>query len=321
MRNYRMGVSSATVRNEMVALEREGYIFQPHTSAGRVPSAKGYRYYVEALLEDQDLTQQEQRTIKHQFHQVAKGIDELIDLAAAVLSRMLSSVAIVTPPHLSEPRLKLVNLVSLREFLVLLVLVFQDAGFRQQVVSVDVDASQEDLNTVARKLTALYEGLSAAEMPQAEAELEGLEKEVADVITQMMETERDVSAARTHFDGVSHILNQPEFLDGERARMLLELLEERRLISSVLEQAPVDETLRVIIGSENPESEMHDLSLILSRYGMPEESSGVVGVVGPMRMHYARAFSAVRFLSMTMSELLYQLYGYPQESENDRSRR
>jgi len=103
-------------------------------------------------------------------------------------------------------------------------------------------------------------------------------------------------------------MTQPEFVKGERARVLLELLEERSLLSSILAQAPDDERLRVIIGSENPQLALHDFSIVLSRYGQRDQASGVVGIVGPTRMEYEKTFSAVRFLSEIMSELLYQMY-------------
>lgn len=307
--NYGLGVSPATIRNEMVQLEEDGYIYQPHTSAGRVPSPKGYRYYVEVLLREKNLSPDEQRTIRHQFHQATKDTDDLIRLSATILSRMLNNVAIVTTPRLSEPRLRLLDLVSLKEFSVLVLLVFQNASFRQQVISTTQDSSQEDLNATGRKLTDLYVGLTGSEIESRDDQLSAFEQQVAGVVLEMMEAERKSAVNAPYLEGVAQLLSQPEFSSGERARLLMELLEKRDILNAMLSQAPDNAELRVIIGSENPESALQDLSVVLSRYGLRERSSGIVGVVGPMRMQYGKAFSTVRFLSGTMSEMLDEMYG------------
>ncbi|MFO8009494.1 MAG: heat-inducible transcriptional repressor HrcA [Dehalococcoidia bacterium] len=303
-----LAVSSATVRNELVQLEKEGYVIQPHTSAGRIPSAKGYRYYVETLLDEQDLTQEEQRLIRHQFCQVNKEIDELVHLSATVLSRMLHNVAVVTSPQIKAPRIRTINLVSLKEFSALLTVVFQDAGFRQQTVTLEESLTQEGLNSMAARLSGFYEGLSKDEIATRTDDLNPSEERVFKALIEILDLEEQRTMVDPYFDGVSQVLNQPEFARGERARMLIELLEERVLLSSILTQAPRDERLRVIIGSENPESALHDFSFVLSRYGLPEQASGVVGILGPTRMAYGRTLPAVRFLSEVMSELLYEMY-------------
>ena len=307
-RNYGIKTSSATVRNELVQLEEEGYIMQPHTSAGRVPSAKGYRYYVETLLEKQDLTQDEQRLIRHQFYQIHKGIDDLVHLSATILSRMLHNVAIVTAPQLSAPKIRMISLLSLKEASALLTIVFHDAGFKQQTVTFDEPLSQEDLNIISAKLTDYYEGLTGGEIRDRENKLSSNEEQVVKAILETIDTEGKRVIEDPHYDGLSHIMAQPEFVKGGRARILMELLEERAFLSSILAQAPEDEKLRVIIGSENPESVLHDFSIVLSRYGLPDQASGVVGIVGPTRMAYGKTLPAVRFLSEIMGELLYEMY-------------
>jgi heat-inducible transcriptional repressor len=306
---YGLGVSPATIRNEMASLEEEGYIMQPHTSAGRVPSAMGYRYYVEALLEERALTQDEQRTIRHQFHQVHRGIDEWVHLSATILARMLNNVAIVTSPQLVEPKMKLTSLLLLRETTALMTVVFQNGSYRQQACPFDGEVTQEDLNNIANKLTDYYGGMSGSEMKSRNDELTQLEEKALAILVEIIDEETTQTTEEPYLDGLSQILSQPEFAKGGMAQGLMELIEERSLLRSILSQAPEDERLRVIIGSENPQSSMHDFSVVLSRYGLPEQTSGIVGIVGPTRMPYSRTFSAVRFLSDTMSDLLYGLYG------------
>ncbi|MDY6911150.1 MAG: heat-inducible transcriptional repressor HrcA [Chloroflexota bacterium] len=307
-RNYGLGVSSATIRNELALLEEEDFIVQPHTSAGRIPTAKGYRYYVEVLLEERELTGDEQRLIRHQFYQVSKGIEDWIHLSAAILSRLLHNVAIVTLPQQPEPRLKIVNLISLRELSALLIVVFQNASYRQRPFDLDEMLSQEELSAVAARFTQIYEGLPSSSIRERKDTQSPTETKVKQVLLDVMDEEEEHTLGDLHYDGLSQILNQPEFAKSDRAKVLMELLEERNLLNSVLLQAPEDERLRVVIGNENPQSSMHDFSLVLSRYGQPEEASGIVGIVGPTRMAYGKTLSAVRFLSNTMSELLCELY-------------
>jgi len=188
-RSYGAKVSSATVRNELVQLEKEGYVVQPHTSAGRIPSAKGYRYYVETLLEQQNLTVDEQRLIRHQFHQINRGIEDLIHLSATVLSRMLHNVAIVTSPQVTMPRVRQVSLIFLKEFTVLLTLVFHDAGFRQQQVSLEADFSQEELNAISAKLTDQFRGLTGPDIRQKEPDLPPAEMKLLKAILEMIDAE------------------------------------------------------------------------------------------------------------------------------------
>ncbi len=306
--NYGAKVSSATVRNELVQLEKDGYILQPHTSAGRIPSAKGYRYYVETLLEDQELTQDEQRQIRHQFYQINQGIDDLVHLSATILSRMLHNVAIVTSPQVTEPVVKKINLISLKEFTALLTVVFQDAGFKQKAVLLDESLSQEELNSISAKLREYYEGLTRNEIRKKMEGLSPTEEKLSKALLEIMDAAGERVIEDPYYDGLSQIMRQPEFATSERPKILMELLEERALLSSILAMAPRDEKLRIIIGSENPESALHDFSIVLSRYGLPEQGSGVVGIVGPTRMAYGRTLPAVRYLSEVMSELLYELY-------------
>lgn len=305
-RNCGLRVSSATVRNEMAQLEEEGYIVQPHTSAGRVPTAKGYRYYVEILLEEHELPLDDQRTILHQFSQTGKEIDDWIQLTASILSRMLRSVAIVTLPRLDEPRLKLVELVSLREFLALLLVVFEDASFRQRKVSFDVSMSQESLNAIARRLTDAYRGLTGAEIRAREDVLSLPDLNVVQTLTNTMEEGAAETVGKPYFNGVSQILSQPEFSRTEKAQLLMQLLEGKSALSAILAQAPRDEKLRVIIGEETSEPALQGFSVVLGRYGLVKGASGVVGVMGPTRMPYERAVPAVRFLSITMGDLLHE---------------
>src|SRR2546422_4423920 len=161
---YELPLSSATIRSEMARLEDEGYIAQPHTSAGRVPTDMGYRYYVEALIEEEALPEELQQTIRHQFHQAARELEEWARLAAAILAARLRNAAVVTTPHSPQPRLRWLELVGVHDYLALLVVVLQEARVLQQTLALETPFSQDELTAIARRLNDLLAGKSAAEM-------------------------------------------------------------------------------------------------------------------------------------------------------------
>src|SRR5438552_249221 len=161
---HRFPYSSATVRIEMARLEEEGFIGQPHTSAGRVPSDKGYRYYVESLMAEEQLAHDEREMIRHQFHQAERDLEEWFQLAAAVLAHSVRNFAVVTSPRSPEARLRHIQLVALHELSALLVVVLQEARIRQQVLNFTEPVAQEELNTLATRLNGAFGGMGPFEI-------------------------------------------------------------------------------------------------------------------------------------------------------------
>ncbi len=304
-----LGVSTATIRNEMIELEEDGYLVQPHTSAGRIPTDKGYRHYIESLMSYARLSRDEQFLIRHQFHQVEKAVEEWTRLAAAILSGMVHNVALVTLPKPVEARLKHLELVSLQELLVLLVLVLKEAKLRQQMLTLGETVSQEELNVSARKLTSAYAGLTASEIAAKDLKLSPLEEQVMKTVGQLMKDEEGEEYEEPYIDGLRHMLRQPEFASSDKIAAIMEVLEQKSLLKSFLPRVLTGEGVRVVIGRENKENVMRDCSVILTRYGIPGEVGGAIGVMGPTRMEYQRAIPTVSFLSTVMSELVSELYG------------
>ena len=183
---YGLPVSPATVRNEMMRLEEDGYISQPHTSAGRIPSDKGYRYYVESLMADEAPPRSLQEMIRHQFHQASHEVEEWSRLAAAILAAHLRNAAVVTPPHATQPRLRWLELVSLHDFLALLVLVVQEARVLRQTLALDESRSQGELTALAGRLNDLFAGKTGDEMRRSPAELPPLEARVMTAAAELM---------------------------------------------------------------------------------------------------------------------------------------
>lgn len=311
-RKYRMNASAATIRNEMAELEEQGYLMHTHTSSGRVPTDQGYRHYVEALMREEELPWQEQQTIRHQFHQIERGQDAWVHLAASLLAQLAENAAVVTVPRNDVCRIKHLELVSLHERTALLVLVLDEGRLEQQVVTLAEVATQEDLHTVAGKLNQLFAGLAVDEFATKKDDLSVLEASLVDVIEVLMRA-IDEGFDEAYMDGLRNLLRQPEFSESGRALGLMELLDERTLIRALPLRALAREGVTVIIGAENKQlagagEAMRACSIIVGSYGVPGAASGALAVLGPMRMRYSRTIPRVRYLSSLMSEMLTEQY-------------
>jgi heat-inducible transcriptional repressor len=304
-----LGLSSATVRNEMAALEDDGMITHPHTSAGRIPSHQGYRYYVSSLMRDRELSTTEQMTILHQFHQQARDLEQWAGLAASVLANSLHNVALVTQPRTIDVRLKQLQLVELSENRALLVVVTNDAQVHQRVLEFPVAAPQESLLRLAARLNGEFGGKAASELTEhASAEPLGqVEAIVVAAVADMLLQEQAAAFEEPVVEGVRELLKQPEFGEADRMLDTLEAVDESRLRDAIpsVEEGGV----AIVIGDENREGPYQDMSFVLARYGHHGGAGGVVGVLGPTRMDYGESVAHVRYVRDVLSELMRKLYG------------
>lgn len=304
-----LGVSSATIRNEMVVLEREGLILRPHISAGSVPSDKGYRHYVTSLGEI-GLPLAEQRYIRHTFHQAEHDLDEWLRLAVTLLSQQVNNMALVTTPRARFCRFKLIDAVLIGDRLVRLVLILQGARVRQQLLRlVAGSVSAEDLGAAVNRLNGLFGGLARAGIFDSREVFSELEGQLRGCIVDLMRAEDELQYEEPYLDGVHMMLAQPEFKGGRQLQSLMELIEHRRLVQSILPLDFGDNIVRVVIGTENHDAAVQEYSVVVGRYSAGDEASGTVGVIGPTRMPYAHTISTVRYLGSLLSELIDELYG------------
>jgi heat-inducible transcriptional repressor len=306
--DYDLGVSSATVRNEMADLEGKGYIIRPHTSAGSIPSDKGYRFYV-ASLDELSLPVSEQRTISHLFHQVEGKMDEWLSLAAAVIARISHNTAIITAPKTVDCQFKHMELVSIQDCLVLLVLVLKGARIKQQLLTFETPISQSTLTQISTRLNIEYEDLTASEIKKKSAAAVPPEKQIIESLLDIIQSEESQEFNQSYLEGLHFMLNQPEFSHSQKIQAIMELLEHRNMLSAILPQELATEKVRVVIGSENKAELAQECSLVISRYGLPDQASGMILVVGPTRMDYPRVISAVNYLSLLLSGMVGELYG------------
>ncbi len=303
---HQMDVSSATVRLEMARLEEDGFINQPHTSAGRVPSDKGYRYYVESLMSEEVIPWTERETIRHQFHQAEHALEQWFQLAAAVLAHSVSNFAVVTSPRSKQPRLRHVQLVSLHETSALCVIVLNEARIRQQVVLFQEPVDQSMLSETASRLSRQIDGLSLEEIRAQPAPASDVDESVVGSVVSLME-EDALALGDVFRDGVREVLSQPEFSRSERILELVDVLEQTSISSAIPVRNLDVEGLSVVIGAENQHEAMQGCSVVVARYGQDGGPFGVVAVLGPTRMHYARTIPKVRFLASVLSDLVAQI--------------
>ncbi len=312
---YGPGYSPATVRNEMAMLEEEGLIYQPHVSAGRAPTDLGYRYFVEWLMSESQLSLEEQRLINHQFFQVQRRLDEWVRLTASVLAQALESAAVVTSPRSAQGCLKHFEILALYETVALIVLVLEDGTVRQERIVLDEPRNQDELSHLAGRLNARFQHATAQTINAlAEETLTAQtadERQVIESLARML-TQADIfSPDAFYHDGLVRMLQSGEFshADPERIRNVVEVLERNRYLPAIASQALSREGVQVIIGAENEADPLKDMSVIVSRYGAEGQLGGLVGVVGPTRMQYGRAIAIVRYLTQLLNDLLSETYG------------
>ncbi len=293
----------------MARLEDEGYITHPHTSAGRVPSDRGYRYFVEVLMGDPELPPEEKLRILHQFHQSTSEVAEWLQLAAAVLAQSVRNMAVVTAPRVSEVRLKHLELVSLHDTTVLLVLVTQDVKVRQQVVALPEPMTQDDLSRLANRLNHQWGGLTAEAVRAHLGDLAPREEPVGLAVAEILTEEDAGVVGDARVEGLRNVLEQPEFSRSTKALEILEALDEHNLPRALPFDAAPDEGVAVVIGGENRQDAMRECSIIIAPYGVMGGAQGMLAVLGPTRMHYPRAIATVRYMGSVMGELLKRLYG------------
>ncbi|WP_084659015.1 heat-inducible transcriptional repressor HrcA [Thermogemmatispora onikobensis] len=330
VRKYGLRYSSATVRHELAGLEEAKLIYQPHTSAGRVPTNQGYRYFVEHLMEESALSLEEQRLIRHQFYQVQDQLDQWVRLTASVMARMLHSAAVMTPPRASVGQLKHFEVLSVSDYSAHLVLVMSDGTVRQRRLLLETPYKQEDLSAISTRLNKLFQGKNAAEVMAilGRRGFSPVEQLIGTAIAQLLEQHSRLVSDLFYREGVLNILEPPDGRSRagdeerrershraleeerrERVNKVIKVLEEKSFLPALASHVRESDGVQVIIGGEDEWDEMKDVSLVVARYGREDKLSGLLGVIGPTPMQYGRAVAVVRYMVEVMNDLLEEGYG------------
>ena len=311
---YHVDASSATVRNEMVFLTQKGYLKQPHTSAGRIPTENGFRYFVRQLMGQAELPVTVQRMITHQFHQSHGDIESWMRLSVSVLANQSQSAALVTAPHPHQSlktKIRHLSLISTSGRQVLMVLVLMGGEVKQQMLYLAEPMLQEQLSNSAKRLTALFEGFDVNAIRFQMPTLDTLEQDIIKLILEELEQSNKFLGGEIYRDGLANILSEPEFAETGAARRALRILEERPLLEDLLSRSITTTKVggvQVIIGGEGAWKELSECSMVLARYGIPDILSGILGVLGPIRMPYSQTISSVRFVAGVLSDLVTDIY-------------
>jgi heat-inducible transcriptional repressor len=298
-RRYKVGLSPATIRNEMADLEESGFLIQPHTSAGRIPSQKGYRYYVDDLMEAPDLEEEERAKIRqvYEFERL-KEIEEIIKHTSNLLSLLTNYTSLILGPQLKKSAFKKLQIMPVDQQRGLLVLV-ADTGFvKSKVINLPQTLSPGELNRIVSYLNMRLDGLTIDKITSSLIvelrrdlyhHIQFLEDTFTLLQDSLAEDER-----RVFLGGTTNILNQPEFGDIEKVKSLLSLFEQNSLLATLLSR-PVAGVKGIVIkiGRENILEEVHDCSLVMATYCLGKEVAGTIGVLGPTRMDYAKTVAVI----------------------------
>ena len=311
---YSLGVSSATVRNILADLEAGGLLTHPHTSAGRIPTDAGYRYFVEAIADSSQLSAVEQLMIRHQFGQVQHASEQWFRLAATTLAAANRTAGLATPAKPRAAHVRRIDVVSISERLASLIIVFREGALRQVLVTLSGPTEQEDLTRAAVVLDGLMAGRTAADAERAIARIDGngpigaLVQHLGERVTAAVRDYDSAVIEEVFSDGLLHVMAAPEFDRSDKLRRVFAALENRAYLGELFDSIAGTNRVQVFIGAENGPEEMRDVSLVLASYGEPGRAVGVVGVLGPTRMAYPQAIGTVRFVSGLMNELVANIH-------------
>ena len=309
-RRQELNVSSATVRNDVAVLKDRGFLANPHTSAGSVPLDKAYRFFVESIEPELNtaIPQSVRDSARAQLQHILQNLDEWANVSAAVLSGLVGNMAITTFPKARDTRVRHLDLVRIQDLLVMLIVVLEQARLHRQLIRLPRPMEAVELEESTARLRSYLMGHNQHEIEAQQMHLTPLEEEMVEATVTVLQEEERAAYHDHYVDGIRNLLSQPEFAENERARAIVEGVEDGSLAQTILSETPEGGVLRVIIGHENPEDSMSPLSVVVCQYGLPHRAVGAVGVVGPTRMEYSRTMAGVKFVSSQMSELLESVY-------------
>ena len=309
-KKYDLGVSSATIRNEMSDLEEMGFIIQPHASSGRVPSDRGYRFYVDRMMGHRELTKEEESFLYDMACNNITQIDYLMQETAKAIALLTNYTTIASEPKIKKTKVKYVQLMPLDEVSIVMLLVTDSKAVRNQVINLRSAPSHEVLGEISVLLSNYLHGCSLENISMDMASLlsetaidEDIFMPVLSAIVETIEAEDNVQIFTS---GVKNILAFPEFNDLEKAKSIFQALEEKKVLITLLDNDS-QESIKVVIGEENSLAQMKDCSIISAHYSLFDQSMGSIGIIGPTRMNYPQVISILSSISKYVNTVLQTL--------------
>jgi len=308
-KKYNLGISSATIRNEMSDLEDMGYIVQPHTSSGRVPSDKGYRLYVDRLMHYRDLTFEEVDYLRSIITNNINHMDYLMQETAKAISVLTNYTTIIAEPEFDSTSIKHIQLLPMDEKSIALVLITDNKVIKNHVISVENAPDYETLTKLSFMLNDLLGGRKFSDISEIEISDLGSAQNNR-ILQKILEAVKDIVIAedkvRIYTSGVNNILDYPEFSDIEKAKSLFKTFEEKEVLITLLGSNNT-ENVQVVIGSENSLEQMRDCSIIKANYTYGEKSLGAIGIIGPTRMDYTQVASVLYGIVKNVNAILHSM--------------
>jgi len=305
---YFLNLSSATIRNELSNLGDLGYLIQPHTSSGRIPSDAGYRYFVDFLMESESVTPRVGEYITEQIRNAPAEAQAFVEKVAMVVATVTQNASVVTAPHGPRARVKHLDLVSLEPQTVLLILLMEGNILRQQVFELSVALDQDGLSKLGTRILSHLAGQDREAIGARITNLPaGPEHDVLQRVQDLLEQFEQGSETLVVHDGVRNLLKQPEFSDANRLQEVLEILEESRHLSALLRNLIGESYLQVVIGSENGTEQLRSCTVALTTYGPSGQLKGTLGIVGPTRMQYAQIVGRLGAVARAASERMAEI--------------
>jgi heat-inducible transcriptional repressor len=299
-----LGVRSATIRNELAEITSLGFLRQPHTSAGRVPSSLGYRYYVDRLMPRPQPRAEHRRTLRHTAMVSGGDVEELLEQTCRALSSLTQLTSVATPPATAEPRTRSASVTLLGPRKLLAVVVMDSGQVLHRFVELEQPLSPAEATRLSnildaalreRSLGSLAEGVP---VPEDARELQDSFQTVVETISRS----GHAVEGEVVLEGTRHMLAQPEFRESDRVEPVIRLLEQRRNAYEALRALLAATEVTLVIGEENPHEDLRECSFVAARYAAGPRSEGWIGVLGPTRMAYDRALSAVQSAALALGE-------------------
>jgi heat-inducible transcriptional repressor len=305
-------LSPATIRNIMSDLENDGYLSQPHTSAGRVPSEKGYRFYVDNLADSEKLSKSDERYISRMLSE-SESPEDVMSRASVVLSTISKNVGIVVAPPIAATILKHIEFVDLTDGKILVIFVSTSGLLQRKLIRVSERYTQEELDKASRYLVDKFSGKTLTEIRGELLRMMQAERALFDRMLSLLQVWKEtldqdpVGSDSVYVQGTVNIISQPEFADVERMRTLFQVFEEKGRLVKILNEcisSSSPEGVKIAIGSELGVADMRDFTLIVSSYASSDLTTGFLGIIGPIRMQYERGISIVGYLGRLVGEMI-----------------
>ncbi len=314
-----LGYSPATIRNEMADLEELGYLTHPHTSAGRVPSDKAYRLYVNALMDKKELSREEKKLIAARLRGDVNEFEKTIEHAASLLSEITNLTSFAITPKQTDDVLKYINLLPVDEDTVILMIVSESGKVNNRAIKMSVPYTEENLKLLSKNMTYNYKGKTISQaltnniIANFETDIIAMSGLAEDLMPNFMKTLEDMLNVNLYMEGLTNIFDIPEYSDVSKARHFIEMLSKKEEMTRKLIER--EEGITISIGEENSEDELQDCSLITASYSIDGRLVGKIGVIGPTRMKYEEVTSIIEYLTDNLNNTFRLESGGKEEDE------